>query len=669
VFVKAECCPWQSCPDPTNPCKVGVCTQDYFCKYGTLPGCCTTDADCDDETACTADACASNKCVHTPVPGPGCCTTPEECDDGDLCTADSCAKSTCVHKPGPGCCTADAHCDDGKLCSLDLCDKSVCVHVKLQGTCCSDNDCAADKCHASACDMSSATCVTAFVPGPGCCESVEDCPKAPDSCTARTCELNQCITAPVLGCCTTKWLADDCALPVPYSETWDKGPASSGFTYPQNIGSGFGLPSTGALGPDPHLALTWVPPSGAVERCATSPRLSVHGVERLQVGWTSAYAHGGGGPTGLRVEIVRESAAPLVIWAASAAQAHGPQSHRVEVTGPWAGTTVHVNFCATLAATGGVKVWSIDDLFVVSGAPPAFAAMTPTLAWVGLGEMGSVALRATDDSAGALTFELTEAPDFVSISPPVAHPGGGSVVTLTAQPGTDPLLAGAHAVWVRASDGLLTTDHELTLVVRSLAGILVLASPGVTDGAGLALRNRLRAMGRKAQLVPSLLPYPDLAPFDAVFVTLGVHPHSTLLLPTQRDQLAALVASGGRLYLEGGQAFAGDPMGWGGLLGLDATAGGAITGLTGELPGIEGLALVVSPSPLLNALIDRVEPSPGASAQVALRAADGDPVAVGRGHPSGGRTVASSILHAAITDVGAGDVLAAILAFLESEAK
>jgi predicted NAD/FAD-dependent oxidoreductase len=61
-------------------------------------------------------------------------------------------------------------------------------------------------------------------------------------------------------------------------------------------------------------------------------------------------------------------------------------------------------------------------------------------------------------------------------------------------------------------------------------------------------------------------------------------------------------------------------------------------------------------------------PSLGASAQVALRAADGEPVAVAQTAPGGGRTVATSVLHAAVTDVGAKDVLAAVLAFLEGVA-
>ena len=81
------------------------------CTAGCLldaSGCgnCWTDADCDDENACTDDACADFTCKNTQKAG--CCTNDADCDDDDLCTTDVCNASnrcentTTTTSPGYG---------------------------------------------------------------------------------------------------------------------------------------------------------------------------------------------------------------------------------------------------------------------------------------------------------------------------------------------------------------------------------------------------------------------------------------------------------------------------------------------------------------------------------------------------------------------------------------
>jgi hypothetical protein len=59
---------------------------------------------CDDQNACTADAClAGLGCAHAPRSGP--------CDDGDPCTSDACANGLCIGVPLQGLADAICHID------------------------------------------------------------------------------------------------------------------------------------------------------------------------------------------------------------------------------------------------------------------------------------------------------------------------------------------------------------------------------------------------------------------------------------------------------------------------------------------------------------------------------------------------------------------------------
>ncbi|MSP92368.1 MAG: hypothetical protein EXR79_11285 [Myxococcales bacterium] len=121
------------------PCEDGdVCTSGEACVGAACKG--GTPTSCDDQNACTVDAC--NKltgCTHTAKAG--------ACDDGNACTqGDACGKGQCV----PG---ASAVCDDGSPCTKDSCDfKQGCLHAPLDGKCDDSSQCTSgETCQGGAC--------------------------------------------------------------------------------------------------------------------------------------------------------------------------------------------------------------------------------------------------------------------------------------------------------------------------------------------------------------------------------------------------------------------------------------------------------------------------------------------------------------------------------------
>jgi hypothetical protein len=93
---------------------------------------------CDDQNACTTDACvpATGQCTHTPV-------SPSFCDDQNACTDDACVPSTgqCTHTPKP-----PSFCDDSNLCTDDACVPAtgLCTHTPKPPSFCDDKDACTD---------------------------------------------------------------------------------------------------------------------------------------------------------------------------------------------------------------------------------------------------------------------------------------------------------------------------------------------------------------------------------------------------------------------------------------------------------------------------------------------------------------------------------------------
>lgn len=134
---------------PTTPCDDGVaCTlgdscSEGNCKAGVWSCACKVDSDCADGSPCTADACAAGSCLQAPLSGGA-------CSDGSACTTgDACLNGLCL----PGTATL---CDDDNACTADACVTitGACAFGALSELACSDgNPCTqADACFAGQCN-------------------------------------------------------------------------------------------------------------------------------------------------------------------------------------------------------------------------------------------------------------------------------------------------------------------------------------------------------------------------------------------------------------------------------------------------------------------------------------------------------------------------------------
>jgi hypothetical protein len=248
-----------------SPCTNDGCDPTAGCTVEQIPGCCATDADCADVSACTTnERCVGNACLSDPL----------ACDDGNACTTDGCAAATgCTFTPLPngqscgnldfcdgfetcqaGTCASGTAplCDDGNPCTADACNSSTgCTHAAVSGCCFVDADCVDgdqctidERCVGGACTSQTRNCNDAnpctqdgCVPTSGCvniplidgtscadaqaCDGIETCsggtcqPGSPpdcndgNACTNDVCNnVTGCQHPAVAGCCN----ADaDCA--------------------------------------------------------------------------------------------------------------------------------------------------------------------------------------------------------------------------------------------------------------------------------------------------------------------------------------------------------------------------------------------------------------------------------------------------------------------------
>jgi len=143
--------------ETTADVRIGEVTGNMYERdlvLGEVPVPCPSD--CDDDDACTTDACVDGVCVHEPVdcgedmcdPASGeCveCLAAADCEDDDLCMMDACVDGVCVHEPVD--------------CGADLCDPATGECVE----CLADADCGEGR----VCDEASGTCEAAGPSGSG----------------------------------------------------------------------------------------------------------------------------------------------------------------------------------------------------------------------------------------------------------------------------------------------------------------------------------------------------------------------------------------------------------------------------------------------------------------------------------------------------------------------
>jgi hypothetical protein len=119
---------------------------------------CTSVVDCDDDSACTTDACdpVTSMCTHTPLPDGERCG--DACTDGATCQGGICTGGTAVPECIP--CLEQEDCEDGSDCTLDTCDDGRCVQEDGEGAVCDDGDpCTVDdRCTADVCAGTTLVC-------------------------------------------------------------------------------------------------------------------------------------------------------------------------------------------------------------------------------------------------------------------------------------------------------------------------------------------------------------------------------------------------------------------------------------------------------------------------------------------------------------------------------
>lgn len=712
-----NCCTKDADCDDKNECTINTCDVALMkCDFSqkVTKWCCVSDADCDDANPLTEDLCFESVCIHNPNGKQAC--TPEtfesDCTNGKTaCNTAACGEDgLCAYVPVDGCCLADGDCDDGKACTKDTCATatSTCYYSVKPGFCCQVVDCPPkDECSIEACIANECR----YGPGtglPGCCTDAGDCGDG-NACTLDSCVANKCVHTPTPEepwCCE---MDADCADDDPCTDTWCfegecgvsmKCDPVSPYKEPFVVAPGQGYSSLGfhveELGQAPqieHWSLATAPGgvfgTGSMlrfnggggltdldlESCAVSPVINSGTTTTLQIGWKGWFDHGSGAaPVALRVELAKDGdwAAAQMVWSAVATTDIAGASYQVQIAAPspfLGGKKVALRFCVKTANTYGAWSWYVDDVFVIPGKPPAFLGSTFPQT-VTAGQKKLVPLKAKDPDNDPLTFEIVDGPYWVTLTAPYWYPPDSSwnaTVTL-APPG--PSVAGVWPVSVRVNDGALFDEFAFDVVVRHDGGALIWAPAGVTAGAAEAIKKSLVTLGKQAQIQHSLSVYPDLSVFEAVFVTLGAWPHTAGLNPTEADRLVGYLGAGGRLYLEGGDAFTDPPTALHPLLHATASSdGGPVQTLEG-LSTLAGKSWGFTESPILNSSVDQLdaEPSAGTFAVLRNQGAEVYDTVVAHDDPGGHRTLASSVLFAGVLD-GAStrlELMAAWLGFFES---
>ncbi len=145
------CAPGKGCvplPRPYASCSDGnACNGAEICDGAT----CQAQAalDCDDGNPCTTDSCkATGGCVHSGKAGQP-CDDNASCTTSDTCTADGACVGSPLGKPG--CCKTDADCNDDFACTIDVCEVATgsCRHHAR--TCAATGACDVRACLEGAC--------------------------------------------------------------------------------------------------------------------------------------------------------------------------------------------------------------------------------------------------------------------------------------------------------------------------------------------------------------------------------------------------------------------------------------------------------------------------------------------------------------------------------------
>ena len=168
-----------SCDD-ANSCTVDDCDIASGCTHVVGPNCCNSNAECEDNSGCTADICAQ-----------GICSNVLNCDDANSCTVDACENDLCTHNA--------PDCDDNNLCTNDICSEGNCAHITIN--CFDNNSCTLDACTDGICTHTLVVCsdanpCTNDICAGGYCRFIPKNCNDNNSCTSDACSEGACVNTP-----------------------------------------------------------------------------------------------------------------------------------------------------------------------------------------------------------------------------------------------------------------------------------------------------------------------------------------------------------------------------------------------------------------------------------------------------------------------------------------
>ncbi len=186
-----------SCAADTT-CTTTTCQPTQGCVVTSIPGCCTSNADCPGVAPkCQSLTCnvATGQCLTAPLPNGTACDA-----DGSVCTeSDACLAGVCTAG------TAKL-CDDARVCTTDSCDARLGCRFTVRSGCCeSDAACAADTnpCTTAKCNTATGACAQAAVGDGAACDADSSVCTNSDSCRAGLCTAGAALDCDDGDPCTT----------------------------------------------------------------------------------------------------------------------------------------------------------------------------------------------------------------------------------------------------------------------------------------------------------------------------------------------------------------------------------------------------------------------------------------------------------------------------------
>ena len=572
-----------------NPCTTDTCNlATHQCEFTPITECCASNDDCglggywDDNNACTDDLCIGSQCKHvTIIPGCG-CTNSAACADGISCTIDICEAGMCIHEvdyanPLLECCLSDAECFDENMPQYShSCVNYECQHIPIgcgcandgqQGVACFDgNPCTCDLCVFCICrnltyDLAPASCNLSE----NCCLEDSDCPSPSSPCEEWSCIANECTPSAI----------PYCQQAIPFKESFNSCPALEDIGWsivefetpaPDN----WKCTSVGFLGPDNHMRFHHMPfVNGGLHSILVTPRLDASafpGPITLQFDSTLSGAQPG---TEVFASLLMDAGEDgpdsgdglLPLWAPAGGE-DLPSATRHEPLPPGIDKDrIFVAFGVKAPSTFDLDHFDIDNVRVCPGSPPQLG--VPESIVVTAGEPAGLPVTVSGMPPGEEPLvTLLTAPDFASTSPleysAFFQQWVGAIVFEPTNGDT-----GWHEIEVRATDGCLIATDTTKVLVLAADGYLIWAPPGVPAHHAQVLHDAIEANGRNAQIQSDLGPLFPLTQFDGIFVTLGVYGARHVLTNQEAAPLIDYLDAGGRVYLEGGDAWYSAP--WTGL--------------------------------------------------------------------------------------------------------